>query len=223
MTKNKNYNTVGKPLFLVYTCTNCQQMDCSTIPKKTKHKIPFFIVCDCGGYKMFHSAWIVEPYTTAEVLVATFANDKKILKEFNKDGKFINVSDKLDPEGTIDPAENPTIDIAPGPDGEIDPMILEPKKKRDKPPTEAKQVCPICGNEFIIKDIDLYIERMNEAWEIVKKALPEAYAKQAESEIYKRNHPDKIRQHIKEKGYFTAFCQPCMSKLSWSKQLGTGV
>ena len=166
---------------------------------------------------MYQRAWIVEPYKAVDILTAWVSGDEKIIKELKPGGKFKEVTDKLNPEGTMDHSQMLNIEVDADP--YIDEKRLKKKPKKNYKPISAKQICPVCGNEFIIKDIDLYLERMEEAWNVVKKALPDSYKRQMEDEIYKRNHPDNIKKHLKEKGYFTGFCQPCMSKMAWSKQL----
>lgn len=219
--KGRNYKPTGKEVFVLYECPNCHRNDCCCIPPFMNVKIPYFIKCDCGAYVMYKRAWIVEPYKAADVLSAWVTGNKDIIKELKPGGKFKEVTDKLEPDGTMDTFKMLNIEIDAEPD--IDEKRLKKKPKKNYKPKSAKQICPVCENEFIIKDIDLYLERMEEAWNVVKKALPEAYKRQMEDEIYKRNHPDNIRKYIKEKGYFTGFCQPCMGKMSWSKQLELGL
>jgi len=223
MVKEINYNPTGKELFVLYECPSCHRNDCSCIPPKMNVKVPFFIPCDpkCGGYVMYQRAWIVEPYKAVDILTAWISGDKKIINELKPGGKFKEITDKLEPEGTMDSSRilNIEVDMEPL----IDKKRLQKKPKKNYKPTSAKQICPVCDNEFIIKDIDLFLERMEEAWNVIKKALPNAYKRQMEDEIYKHNHPDNIKKHLKEKGYFIGFCQPCMSKMAWSKQLELGL
>ena len=166
---------------------------------------------------MYQRAWITEPYGTADVLTAWVSGDEKIINMLKPGGKFKEVTDKLNPDGTMDMSRMLHIEI------DADPYIDEKRLKRKKShkPVSAKQICPVCGNEFIIKDIELFIERMDEAWNIVKKVVSDP--EKMGSQIYKHNNVDAIKKHLKEKGYFTAFCQPCMSKMSWSKQLELGL
>jgi len=169
---------------------------------------------------MYHKAWVTEPFKPAEVLIAWQMRDKKILKHLEPGGKFKDVTDKLEPDGTVDLKDSPTINVDFGPDGEVDPFVVPPENNNEI--QSAKQVCPLCGNEFIIKDINLFFRITDEAWEIIKKAFPKDYEKRISQEVYKRNNPETIKKSIEEKGYFTAFCQPCMSKITWSKQLNLG-
>lgn len=223
MEKEKNYNPTGKEVFVLYECPNCGRNDCSCIPPKMTTRIPFWIQCDkkCGSFLMYQKAWIVEPHKAVDVLTAWVSGDTKIINELKPGGKFKEVTDKIDPDGIMDFSRMLHIDVDADP--YIDEKRLMKKPKKNYKPISAKQICPICDNEFIIKDIELFLERTEEAWNIVKKALPEAHKKQMEHEIYKRNNVELIKKHLKEKGYFTAWCQPCMSKLSWSKQLELGL
>jgi len=220
----KNYNSTGKKLFALYICNKCKNADSSLISPKMDCNIPFFIKCDCGSFKMFYGAYDTDPYTPAEVMTSIMCGEKKYLDMIFQ-GKFKDYGHLLEPDGTMDRDTLPTIDIDVGPDGELDPLVLKPKKEYEKRknPTSAKQVCPICGNEFIVKDIELYLEIMNDAWESIKEAYPDGFTQQMNDEIYKRNHPDAIRKCIAEKGHFTGLCQPCMSLLSWSRLLGKGI
>lgn len=219
--KNQNHNPTGKEVFVIYQCQNCGRNDCSCVPPNTTVQIPFWIPCDkkCGGFLMYQRAWIVEPYKASEVLTAFVAGDKKIIKELRPGGKFKEVTDQLDPDGTMDFSRMLNIEIDADPF--IDEKRLKSKPKKNRKPISAKQVCPVCGNEFIIKDIELFLERLEEAWNILRKAIPNP--EKLDNEIYKHNNIDVIKKCLKEKGYFTAFCQPCMSKISWSAQLGLGL
>lgn len=222
--KEKNHNPTGKNLFALYVCNNCKNADSSLVPKNMGGNIPFFIKCSCGSFKTFYGAFDTHPFTPAEVMTSIMVGETKFIDMiFNNE--FKNYGDVLAPDGTMDRDTLPTIDIDFGPNGEIDPLLLKPKKeyKKRENPTSAKQVCPICGNEFIIKDVELFLEVTNEAWEMVRKGNPEAFSKQLESEIYRKNSPDNIKKEIEKKGYFTGFCQPCMSRLAWSLQLKMGI
>lgn len=168
---------------------------------------------------MYQRAWNVEPYKAADILSAWVTGDKKLIKELRPGGKFKEVTDQLNPDGTMDFSRMLNIEIDADP--YIDEKRLMKKPKKNYKPISAKQICPICGNEFIIKDIELFLERTEEAWNIVKKVVSDP--EKLEKEIYKRNNIDTIKKHLKEKGYITAWCQPCMSKMSWSKQLELGL
>jgi hypothetical protein len=217
--KEKNYNPTGKQLFVVYQCPKCGRNDASYIPPVMKQSIPFFIPCGCGGYVMYHGAWITDPVNANDVLTSFMVGENTFIKDLKPDGKFKNVTDQLDPDGTMDMSKMLNVDIDMAGD-KIDPLIVKSKKKGKI--TSAKQVCPVCGNEFIIKDIDLYLERLNEAWDIVIEHNP-GIKEKYKHEIYKRNNPEYIRKHVDENGFFTAFCQPCMNKISWSSYLGLGL
>lgn len=221
----ENYNPLGKPVFVLYVCPNCGRNDCSCVPSVMKEKIPFFIECDrsCGGFLMYYQAWVTEPMTPQEVMSKYVVGDKDVIDRLKPGGGFLDVTDKLNPDGTMDFSKMLLIDV------DMSPMIDERRMKRRVPDKKrklvsAKQVCPLCGNEFIIKDIDLFLEKTEEAWNIVKKALPPGDVRmRLDNEVYKRNNPDAIRKVLKEKGFITAWCQPCMSKISWAKQLGMDI
>lgn len=221
---NKNYNPTGKKLFVLYVCNNCGNADSTLVPPKMKQNIPFFIKCDCGKYKMYYGAYDTKPVLPSEVMTSIMVGEKKYLDMIKKN-QFKNHTADLEPEGTMDRDNMPTIDIDVGPDGEVDPLFLEPKNKakKRKNPTSAKQICPVCENEMIIKDIDLFCQINEEAWNIIKKGSPSSEEAMRKHEVYKRNSPEYIKKQLKEKGHFKAFCQPCMCKLGWSLQLKMGL
>jgi len=99
--KEKNFNKTGKSLFVLYECPDCGRTDCSCVPPKMEFNIPFFVTCDCGGYVIYQQAWITEPYHPTEVLTAWIVGDNTILKELRIGGKFKEVTDQLDPDGTM--------------------------------------------------------------------------------------------------------------------------
>ena len=219
----KNYNPTGKQLFVIYICNNCGNTDSTLVPPKLKQNIPFFIKCDCGGYTMYYGAYDTAPYKPSQVMASVMLGEKKYLDMIKKH-EFKEYTDKLKPDGTLDHDNLPTIDIDFGPDNKIDAMVLPPKnRKKNKNPISAKQICPICENEFIIKDIELFCKINEEAWNIVKKLGPKTEEVMKKHEVYKKNSPEYIKKQLKEKGYFTGICQPCMSKMAWSQQLKLGL
>ncbi len=84
---------------------------------------------------------------------------------------------------------------------------------------EATQVCPMCGNEIRIKDIELFMQKMNEAWELIKPIYVDLPL-EMQQEIKEKNSIINIKECMDEKGHFRAVCQPCMNIMSWKLQLG---
>jgi len=83
---------------------------------------------------------------------------------------------------------------------------------------EARQICPLCGNEFIIKNVELYIQKINESWDVIKpqfEHLPEDQQK----EIKERNNIINIKEQLEKQGYIKAPCLPCHTKMAWEIQL----
>ena len=96
----RNFNPTGKEVFVVYQCPTCGRNDCSIVPPKMKTKLPFFVQCGCGGYVMYHRAWIAEPYKASDLFIGFVSGDSKIVDALAS-GKLKEVTDKLDPDGTM--------------------------------------------------------------------------------------------------------------------------
>lgn len=188
MNKELNYNPTGKDVFVLYECPKCGRNDCSCIPPKMTVKIPFWIPCDkeCGGFLMYQRAWIVEPYKAVEILQAWVTGDKKIINELRPGGKFKEVTDQIKPDGTMDFSRMLNIEIDADPF--IDEKRLKKKPKKNHKPISGIKLCPLCENEFVIKDIELYMERLEEAWNVFKKVM---------NTFPKETH-DKIEKQVKE-------------------------
>lgn len=97
--KQKNWNPTGKSLFVVYLCPDCNMADASMIPPVMNIRLPFFVQCDCGSYKMYHHAWVCEPYKGHEILTGFMLGDPKIMHALEHELK--KVTDQLDPDGTM--------------------------------------------------------------------------------------------------------------------------
>lgn len=223
MNEGKNYNPTGKDVFVLYQCPTCKRTDNSCIPPIMKTQIPFFIECDCGGYVMYQKAWIVEPYTAGEVLAALVTGNTEITDNLKPDGKFKEVTDKLDPQGTLDMKKTLHVDI--NIDDSID-YTKGKKLKKNRKIRSAKMICCLCENEFIIKDIDLYMERINESWNVMEniiKKFPEAQREKIRNTVLEHNNMKNMKKQLKEKGHIRALCLPCCTKMSWSQQLKLGL
>lgn len=83
---------------------------------------------------------------------------------------------------------------------------------------KAKQICPLCGNEFIIKDVELFMKKVNEAWEVIKRIF-EDLPEEQQKEIKERNSIINIKEHLEKQGYIKVPCLPCHTKMSWEIQL----
>jgi len=95
----KNWNPTGKSLFVLYLCPDCGRVDASMVPPVMKVRLPFFVQCDCGSFKMYHHAWICDPYKSHEIFTGFMFNDAKIMHALEHELK--KVTDQLDPDGTM--------------------------------------------------------------------------------------------------------------------------
>lgn len=83
---------------------------------------------------------------------------------------------------------------------------------------EAKLICPHCGNESIVKDIGLFINMNEKAWELLElliKKLPE----DMRNEVAKKNNVHNLKKELEEKGHLRVFCSPCISYVQWKIEL----
>lgn len=87
---------------------------------------------------------------------------------------------------------------------------------------EAKQICPICGNELIIKDIDLFIQKLNESWEVTKPIF-EHLPEEQQKEIKEKNNITNIKEQLEKQGYIKMSCLPCHTKMAWEMQKKMGM
>lgn len=88
--------------------------------------------------------------------------------------------------------------------------------------TEAKMICPLCENEFIIKNIELFMEKLEESWQVIKPIF-EHLPKDQQDEIKKKNNIINIKEQLEKQGYIKAMCLPCHTKMSWATQLKLGI
>lgn len=83
---------------------------------------------------------------------------------------------------------------------------------------EGKIVCPVCGNEFVVKDLELLVRRVEEAWNLVE-TLVDVDDKTAE-DIRRKNNIVNVKKEMKEKGFVSMLCQPCYAIMSWKTGRG---
>ncbi len=78
-----------------------------------------------------------------------------------------------------------------------------------------KQICPECNNELIIKDFDLFMERLRDSWAIASMGFNfEDLPEEQKEQIRKQNREEYISEHLK-KGYVRFVCNPCSAILFW--------
>ena len=80
--------------------------------------------------------------------------------------------------------------------------------------TEAKMECIHCSGKFIIKDLELFIEKLSEASETLKRKIN----LKDDSEInkmLKMNNIIDAKKELEEKGILRMACIPCHLKESW--------
>lgn len=72
-----------------------------------------------------------------------------------------------------------------------------------------KQVCPSCSNEFIIKDFDLFMDKIRDSWALASTRFKfNDLPKHQQDFIRTQNNEEKIEESLK-KGYVKIICQPC--------------
>ena len=75
-------------------------------------------------------------------------------------------------------------------------------------------VCIHCGGKFIIKDLELFIEKMSEASETLKEIL-DIDDEHKLSVMLAKNNIINIEEILKERGHIRMACIPCHLKNSW--------
>ena len=80
--------------------------------------------------------------------------------------------------------------------------------------TKADMVCIFCNGKFVIENIELFIEKLSEASEVLKAKLKLTN----ESEINKllaANNIIDIKKELDTKGHIRMACTACHLKTSW--------
>ena len=80
--------------------------------------------------------------------------------------------------------------------------------------TEAKIVCIHCEGKFIVKDLELFIEKLSEASEVMKRKL-NLTDKNEINKLLKMNNIVDIREELKKKEHIRKACIHCNLKTSW--------
>lgn len=78
-----------------------------------------------------------------------------------------------------------------------------------------KQICPVCNNEFIIKDFKLFMEKIRDSWAMASSKFKfEELPEEQKEMIREQNREENILSTI-SKGYVKIVCQPCSALLFW--------
>lgn len=83
---------------------------------------------------------------------------------------------------------------------------------------DIRVVCIYCGQEFIMKNPQLFVEKMDEAARIISKVMGKDMYEIA-PEAYEMNNMPNIRRQLEEKGHIRMMCMACHAISSWSIQL----
>lgn len=78
-------------------------------------------------------------------------------------------------------------------------------------------LCPVCNRVNIAKSFPLLINTVRKIWELSMQAYaPEMKlaVRETMGEMAVRNSPGRLLRILKEEGFITMFCMPCMAKTS---------
>lgn len=79
-----------------------------------------------------------------------------------------------------------------------------------------KQICPFCKNEFIIKDFDLFMNKLRDGWALASSKFHfEELPKEQQDFIRNQNNEERIERLLIEKGYINMICEVCNVILTW--------
>ncbi len=83
------------------------------------------------------------------------------------------------------------------------------EKEQVKKFENIKQICPMCNNEFIIKDFNLFMEKLRDSWALASSKFKFKELPKEQQEFIKKQNREEIIIKALEKGFVKMVCQPC--------------
>lgn len=78
-----------------------------------------------------------------------------------------------------------------------------------------RQVCPFCNNEFIIKDFDLFMNKLRDGWALASTRFHFKDLSKDQQDFIRKQHNEEAIEEKLTKGYIKMICQVCNVIITW--------